>query len=454
MEAVPELPAAVLGALSRPLSIEFLGTDRERRSFYFFRQKTVPQLSGFLGDEVWGRLMLQAALHEPSVRHAILALGSLHARFDQDNNLVMRTHINGWTDSFALENYSKAISVLVKSLSQESQPAIDVCLICSILFACLETMQSSYGSAIAHVQSGMKILCEIKYNKETRRYQHDVLRASEIPGQKWEKWERYGLTEQQYAPKSEIPTIFSTLSNVGELLISHWRVASYSTSDIWYPKTQKLLAAPQVGAWQKKSGSILARWSSAYDVYLNIRGDNLTNEKRRGTAGLRILKELGSTAAMLSQTMADDQTNWDVFCPMFQNVVSLSEDIIKLDSNTTAERDPFCMSMALVGPLFQISCRCRDPIIRRRAILILRQCGRVEGTWNAFSASKVAQRVLEIEEAGLKNVRGCEDVPSWARISNVSPVFDPVERRATLTYSRQRNEHDPTRITIVDVLEW
>lgn len=42
-------------------------------------------------------------------------------------------------------------------------------------------MQSSYGPAITHVQSGMKVLCEVTYNKEIRRYQHDVLGASEIP---------------------------------------------------------------------------------------------------------------------------------------------------------------------------------------------------------------------------------------------------------------------------------
>jgi hypothetical protein len=42
-------------------------------------------------------------------------------------------------------------------------------------------MQSSYGSAITHIQSGMKILCEIKYNEETRRHQHDALVASKTP---------------------------------------------------------------------------------------------------------------------------------------------------------------------------------------------------------------------------------------------------------------------------------
>ena len=42
-------------------------------------------------------------------------------------------------------------------------------------------MQSNYGSAITHVQSGMEILSEVNYNQETRRHQHDVLGASGIP---------------------------------------------------------------------------------------------------------------------------------------------------------------------------------------------------------------------------------------------------------------------------------
>jgi hypothetical protein len=68
--------------------------------------------------------------------------------------------------------------------------------------------------------------------------------------------------------------------------------------------------------------------------------------------------------------------------------------------------------------------------------------------------SKVAQRVLEIEEAGLGEVKSCEDVPDWARISNVSPLFDPVGRKATLTYSRPESSENYTRQTIEEVIEW
>jgi hypothetical protein len=42
-------------------------------------------------------------------------------------------------------------------------------------------MQSSYGSAITHVQSGLKILCEIEHNKESQQQQYGVFSASENP---------------------------------------------------------------------------------------------------------------------------------------------------------------------------------------------------------------------------------------------------------------------------------
>jgi hypothetical protein len=140
------------------------------------------------------------------------------------------------------------------------------------------------------------------------------------------EWDVYG-SEKRYAQKREIPAMFSTLSKARESLVSDWHVASYPTSDMWDPTSDRLPGVPHAGTWQKKSISILARWSSAYDVYLNIRGENLTHEKRRGTAALSILKELGSIAMMLTPTTVDDQTIWDVFCHMFQNVVSLAEDI-------------------------------------------------------------------------------------------------------------------------------
>jgi hypothetical protein len=172
-----------------------------------------------------------------------------------------------------------------------------------------------------------------------------------VSGQKWELYD----STKRYAPKREIPAIFSGLSKARESLVSQWHVASYSASDIQDPMSEKLPAVPQPGVWQKKSMSILARWSSAYDVYLDIRGDNLTDEKRKGAAALRILKELGAIAWMLTRTTVDDEINWDVFCPMFQKIVSLVDDIVELDLKSTAGGGSPCIDIALVGPLFEVS---------------------------------------------------------------------------------------------------
>ena len=147
----------------------------------------------------------------------------------------------------------------------------------------------------------------------------------------------------KYPRNGDIPTLFSGLLEARDSLMSHWHVAS------------KLPAVLKAGAWEKKSISILARWSSAYDAYLNIPGDDLTDKKKKGTAILRILKALGSTTMVLTRTTIDDQSSWDVFRPMFQKIVSLAEDIIEIELNPTAVGYTSCIDMALVRPLFNVS---------------------------------------------------------------------------------------------------
>jgi hypothetical protein len=228
--------------------------------------------------------------------------------------------------------------------------------------------------------------------------------------------------------------------------------SSCSISDIWDPTSEKFISV--LLAWQRNSVLILERWSAAFETFTRARGNILTDNERKGAAVLTILKELRSTSLMLTRTMVDDQRNWDIFIPMFEKITTLAEEVVELDSRANAGRPTFTIDMCLVAPVFGVSCRCRDPLIRRRAITLLRTCGRTEGVWNGFLTSKVAQRVLEIEEAGLSDVRTCEDIPDWARISGVTPVFDPVGRKATLTYSRPGKGLDLTKETIEEVIEW
>ena len=120
----------------RPI-IDTPGNSEERRCFDFFINRTASQLAGFWDSNFWGCLILRATFHQPAIRHAILALGSLHERFEAGDGAVINSIWDNREGRFALKQYNQAIQELIKPTTG-GQPAVDVCLIACIIFACFE----------------------------------------------------------------------------------------------------------------------------------------------------------------------------------------------------------------------------------------------------------------------------------------------------------------------------
>lgn len=119
-------------------SLHDLGSEQERRSFYFFCSRTVIRLSGFFVAGFWNRWVLQAFHHEPAIRHAVIALGSIHERFDGGDVSVLGSNRDTTRGGFALEQYNRAIRNLVEPGAKGTPPPHDVFLISCVLFACFE----------------------------------------------------------------------------------------------------------------------------------------------------------------------------------------------------------------------------------------------------------------------------------------------------------------------------
>jgi hypothetical protein len=114
---------------------------QERRSFEFFCRRTVPELSGsFDNNEFWQRLLLQATHHEPAIRHAAVAVGALHERFENslDANLTFKLNEKKTQDVFVLQQYSKAIKALLVPQEVQGKQAADVPLMTCVLFIYFE----------------------------------------------------------------------------------------------------------------------------------------------------------------------------------------------------------------------------------------------------------------------------------------------------------------------------
>ena len=125
--------------MSPTVSSALFETSQGRRAFDFFRHRTVPQLSGSFEAPFWNRLLLQATHHEPALQYAVVALGALHERFEL--GLLTQNEVD---HGFALQQYVKAIGLVMTPIRERAKQAADVALMTCILFVCFEVIAVSY----------------------------------------------------------------------------------------------------------------------------------------------------------------------------------------------------------------------------------------------------------------------------------------------------------------------
>lgn len=130
-----------IGALLRaPSSGEFdlFEDDIERRSFTFFKLRTIPEIVGFFPSDFWDRLVPLASYHEPALKHAVIALACLHERFENGDQSILKSNADVVDGGFALQQYNKAIRHLVSPRGETVKPRLDTSLVACVLFACFE----------------------------------------------------------------------------------------------------------------------------------------------------------------------------------------------------------------------------------------------------------------------------------------------------------------------------
>lgn len=117
-----------------------------------------------------------------------------------------------------------------------------------------------------------------------------------------------------------------------------------------------------------------------------------------------------------------DPLVWDQFNAEFGTIVSR---IIQLRGAAKRPRaDPyFQLSIGSVGLLCFVATRCRDPVIRRRALSTLEAGHLQDGLLNSVYVSAIARRMIEREEQGSR-VTSCNDISAEARILRVSVGSD------------------------------
>jgi len=141
-----------------------------------------------------------------------------------------------------------------------------------------------------------------------------------------------------------------------------------------------------------------------------------------------------------------NEMHWDQYTTTFENILDLAESTVR--DLQTRQAPSFSLDFGIIGPLGILTTRCRDPNLRRKAVHLLRTYNRQEGMWHSSLTANVAERLIEIEEAGLRNVKHCKDICSAARVSEIRLRHDLDRQQVVLCYSRQQSAVDCERVNV------
>ncbi|KAI0970220.1 hypothetical protein F4678DRAFT_462447 [Xylaria arbuscula] len=453
-------------------SVEVQGCPRSKRSFSFFVKRTCSQLAGFFGSEFWERLVLQAAYHEPAVRHAVVAIGSRH-ELRHELGMQQTTKLDG-VGVFALGQYNLAIKYLLGPPSGKGQRGVDIYLILSILFACFENMQGNHALAIAHIQSGVKLLREKVYDRDTGVLHHKQFealsrtnsyasfevyakifafqdfQASRMIGD----YQRLAIESSSlYADQlfGDSPISFSSISQA-RIIFEQGACLFSGTLDAKLSEDSVQLPHAPVERQRGHLAHLMSKFCSALDELVRSKGSSFTQKEELAAAVLQ-LNALVTWISFEIELRCPNAT-WDKFMPQLEEMLLLGEKIVSFGNNSGEDTNSFCQESGYIIPMYAVASNCRDIGIRRRAIAVLRSVPRQEGLWNSLLVAKAAERVIQIEDTARRELSAYADSLETPKLFNSQPVLRIDAKGGRLHYTRSSLEGHSSQEIVEEVFSW
>lgn len=206
--------------------------------------------------------------------------------------------------------------------------------------------------------------------------------------------------------------------------------------------------------------ALLSKFSLALQALVDSKGSSLTPKEDIAIAVLKLHVLYSYASLKLEQLPSNNPSLRDAFLPQFQEMVLLGEKIIAeaisstLPSSENRTTTSFCLDIGILIPLYTVASQCRDPIIRRKAITLLRSTSRQEGLWNSLLVAKAAERVVELEECALAELETSTGSLDWTELSSVQPFLELDAKGGRLLYSQQEQGGNDRVNVVEEVFTW
>lgn len=451
-------------------------TDHERSSFEYFVCEMATPLSRISHVPTWIPYALQVSREQPAVLYALIAVGSgatAQTRIAHHSLARLRSPAG---DNVALNQYCKATSSLQKyiDLAVSEGASVGPVLLCCLLFVVFESMRGESYWALSHLRHGRKAMESVSSLSADER-------ASVLPMVSWspeltsellstlDNFEQEStILDVSSSPiadraTADVPSIpvnlparFESVEEAKRALdkifmaVSKWRedMLSLAYNVIDQKKTEPLTPAMRyclahalsreinIGSnnpLERRRLDLLHTCSTWRSIVATLE----SKQHPRNLAFMNIQQFVSYFTLTTSRNTTEGEM--DNFESQFAEVLDRIHQFLN-DAAAPAPiakspldfevRLSFSLEYGILPALYLISLKCRIPHIRQRALALLRNANRREGSYWSGELSTYAESIVHLEEEearemSLSITRGTEG-QSMSRIPEAARFCDIV----------------------------
>ncbi|KAJ5756377.1 hypothetical protein N7533_005920 [Penicillium manginii] len=392
--------------------------------------------------DFWTTVVPQICRSEPAVWDAMIAISALFEHPDQCldftylRNCHKRSEPLNKVQQEALSWYSRSISSISSQISGRGADPY-IALISCILFICIETIQGRVEEALQLYRQGVSLILDLRV-----QISHGMVSTSKIT-----------LLEDTIVPlflrlcavslsisgvqpcelytvaKIDMPAVFSSVDSA-RLVIAN----IYTAAQLFEHEATKHAGAVGRDAaisqeMLDQQQSLKDRLHNWYRAYMAICQNLHARAAMSITVEPMLLMYHAALFIFVSECLARHEKVYDNHLAGFTTIVEQASLALASTTGPNGAQPPFTFEMGVGMPLFLTVMKCRDPILRRRALDLLRQAPPMQGFFKCTPVAHLSENFMNLEESygiAIRELTGDHSVavPEEARICHYG-VFRP-----------------------------
>ncbi|KAK5713907.1 hypothetical protein LTR17_017334 [Elasticomyces elasticus] len=381
----------------------------EQRSHHYFQLCMSQDVFNGISSDTWYDLVLRSGQTVPAVRHAVFAIGFL---LRASSKTMIAESSSGASDGItkgleraSLVHYTRAIAMLTAEPTG-SQASETAALIICPLFIWIEMLNKRLGVALHHLKGGLAIL-----ESQQPTPNHGVASClRDLYARLHAQARLYGSPDSDFNAsgidrRSSDQLIASPTTSFATIAVA--RVCLDRISEALYLEVRRFHVS---SGTSKIDGSDVS--SPAKETRLIVEGLRTNLEEWDS----RFVALTGSALARRGQTLAEatlklqrlnlevfiagvlssDEMVYDMYAATFEGMLSLADQILGTGRDTSLAMLP--LDPGVIAPLAVVALKCRDTVLRRRAMSLLALAPEQECMWRRDSVIAFANWKLSKEE--------------------------------------------------------